>query len=87
MPWVEAFFPLGKYIYIQSHYREVRWWEIFMEEELRFGLDLGRLALLKKKFWPIMSNFLGWFFSNFHWQKKRKKTKNIVGSALKSYIK
>ena len=24
-------------------------WEIFMELELRFGMDLGRLALLKKK--------------------------------------
>jgi hypothetical protein len=28
----------------QSHYREVPWWEIFMEQELRFGLDLGRMA-------------------------------------------
>ena len=25
----------------QSHYREVTWWEIFMEQELRFGLDLA----------------------------------------------
>ena len=33
----------------QSHYREVPRWEIFMEQELRFGLDLDRLALLKKK--------------------------------------
>ena len=33
----------------QSHYREVPRWEIFMEQELRFGLDLGRLAVLKKK--------------------------------------
>ena len=41
----------------QSHYREVPRWEIFMEQELRFGLDLGRLALLKKKIGPIMSNF------------------------------
>ena len=28
----------------QSHYREVPRWEIFMEQELRFGLDLGRMA-------------------------------------------
>ena len=28
----------------QSHYREVPWWEIFMEQELRFGLDLGRFG-------------------------------------------
>ena len=28
----------------QSHYREVARWEIFMEQELRFGLDLGRFG-------------------------------------------
>ena len=28
----------------QSHYIEVPRWEIFMEQELRFGLNLGRLA-------------------------------------------
>ena len=28
----------------QSHYREVPRWEIFMEQELRFWLDLGRMA-------------------------------------------
>ena len=33
----------------QSHYREVPRWEIFMEQELRFGLDFGQLALLKKR--------------------------------------
>ena len=33
----------------QSHYREVPRWEIFMEQEMRLGLDLGRLAVLKKK--------------------------------------
>ena len=27
----------------QSHFREVPQWEIFTEQELRFGLDLGRL--------------------------------------------
>ena len=42
----------------QSHYREVARWEIFMEQELRFGLDLGRLALLKKK-------DLGWLWATF----------------------
>ena len=43
----------------QSHHREVPGWEIFMEQELRFGLDLDQLALLKKKktFGLIMSNF------------------------------
>ena len=28
----------------QSHYREVLRWEIFTEQELRFGLDLGQMA-------------------------------------------
>ena len=35
----------------QSHYREVLRWDIFMEQELRFGLDLGQLAVLKKRVW------------------------------------
>jgi hypothetical protein len=30
-----------------------------------FGLDLGWLALMKKKFGPIMSNFSGQFFHFF----------------------
>ena len=29
---------------LPSHYREVRGWEIFMEQELRFWLDLGRFG-------------------------------------------
>ena len=28
----------------QSHYREVPRWDIFMEQELIFGLDLGRFG-------------------------------------------
>ena len=31
-------------IHRQSHYREVPRREIFMEQELRFGLDLGQMA-------------------------------------------
>ena len=51
---------------ICSHYREDPQWEIFMEQELRFGLDLGRLALLKKKLGQLlMSNFRGRFFQVF----------------------
>ena len=49
----------------QSHYREVERWEIYMEQKLRFGLDLGQLALLKKnlgRLWAV--------FSCFHGQKK-----------------
>ena len=42
-----------------------------MEQEMKFGLDLGRLALLKKKntFGPIMSNILVWFFQVFMGKK------------------
>ena len=40
----------------QSHYKEVPRWEIFMEQELRFGLDLGRLAVLKKRVWATVSD-------------------------------
>ena len=58
-PWIRGFrlafvllfvgFDVGMIIYNkvsydQSHYREVARWEIFMEQELRFGLDLGRFG-------------------------------------------
>jgi hypothetical protein len=50
----------------------------FMEQELRFGLDLGQLALhTEKKIGSIMSNFLGRFFQVFM-GKKNLKIKNIV---------
>ena len=49
--------------HIQSHYREVPRWEIFMEQELRFGLDLGRFG-----------NFGGRFFHFFMGKKKFLKT-------------
>ena len=54
-----------------------------MEQELRFGLDLGLTE--EKRFEPIMSNFLGRFFQFFI--GKEIKIKNIVASALNSYIK
>ena len=42
----------------QSHYREVPRWGIFMEQELRFGLDFGQMAnfpafIVFKIFWPM----------------------------------
>ena len=51
----------------QSHYRKVPWWEIFMEQGLKFGLDLGRLALMRKQIWadneqllkPVFHVFMG----------------------------
>ena len=42
------------YIGTQSHYREVQRWEIFMEQELRFG-PVGNTE--KKGSGPIMNNF------------------------------
>ena len=39
----------------QSHYREVPRWEIFMEQELRFGSDLGQMADLPAfKYFPLV---------------------------------
>ena len=53
-----------------------------MEQELIFGLDLGRLALLKKKLRAIMSNFRGHFFSFLHEQKNKEKHCNIRTKTL-----
>ena len=47
---------------MQSHYREVARWEIFMEQELRFGLYLG---------W--FGNFWGQFFHVFMGKKNNLK--------------
>ena len=56
----------------QSHYIEVTQEDIFMEQNMRFGLILGRLAILKKNGGPIMSNIWGWFFHVFRGKKKFK---------------
>ena len=58
-----------KETYFQRHYREVPRWEIFMEQEFRFGLDLGRLAVLKKKVWANYEQLLRVVFSCFQGQK------------------
>ena len=68
----------------ESHYTQVARWAIFMEQKLRFGLVLGRLAILKKKLGRLWATFEGVsscfygqnFFSRF-----------LVASALKSCIK
>ena len=55
----------------QGHYREVARWEIFMEQEIRFGLDLG---------W--FGNFWGQFLYVFMGKKNSKKIvdcENIFG--------
>jgi hypothetical protein len=47
----------------QSHYREVLRWEIFMEQELSFCLDLEKLAVLRKKgLGQLWATFEGGFF-------------------------
>ena len=43
----------------QSHYREVPWWEIFMEQELRFG-QIGSTE--KKRFWADYEQLLSLVF-------------------------
>ena len=64
----------------QSLYRKVPRCKIFMEQELRFGLDLGQLAVQKKRSGPIISNFWGCFFHTFM-GKKKFNLKNIVASS------
>ena len=56
--WTHAIFTkmcfrtIIRYI-MQSHYREVSRWEIFMEQELRFGLDLGRFGNFWSRFFHV----------------------------------
>ena len=46
-----------------------------MEHELRFGLDLGWLAILKKKtIWVNYKELLSLFFSSFREEKNEIKT-------------
>ena len=59
--------PLRSY---QSHNREVPRWEIFMEQELRFGLDLCWLTVLKKRVWANYEQLLRAFLSCFQGQIK-----------------
>ena len=66
----------------QSHYREVSQWEIFMEQEVRFGW----LTLMKKKIRADYEQLLRPFFQIFV-VKEELKIKNIAASALESCIK
>ena len=52
----------------QSHYKEVLRWEIFIEQELKFGLDLGRFAILKPRVWDDYEQLLKVVFSHFQGQ-------------------
>ena len=45
-----------------------------MEQELRFGLDLGRLAVLEKRVWATYEQLLRPVFSSFRGPKKNQKT-------------
>ena len=49
---------------------EILW--IFMERELRFGLDLGQLAVLKKRVWADYEQLLRVVVSCFQGQKNVK---------------
>ena len=46
----------------QSHYIEVAQGDIFMEQKMRFGLVLGRLAILKKNWGRLWATFEGVLF-------------------------
>ena len=54
---------------MQSHNREVPRWEIFIEQELRFG-PIGSIE--KKKVWADYEQLLRVIFSYFGGQKKIK---------------
>ena len=53
----------------QSHYIEVAQGAISMEQNMRFVLILGRLAILKKKIWADCEQLLRAVFSCFQGQK------------------
>ena len=55
-----------------------------MEQELRFWLDSGRLALLKKNISANYEQLLKPFCFSSRGQKKKEKFKNIVVSELKT---
>ena len=67
---VSAWIP--KYIHsTKVIYKEVVQGTIFMEQNMRFGLILGRLAIrTEKKFWPDYEQLLRAVFSCFQGQKK-----------------
>ena len=70
----------------QSHYIEVAQGGISMEHKMRFGLVLGRMAILKKKIGGRI--ILRVVFSCLQEQKNNLNLKkNILASALKSWIK
>ena len=67
---------------------EKSWYEIFTEQELRFGLELDQLALLKKKLDRLWATFEA-FFACFYGKKWKhcsvhtKKLHNIFFFFLK----
>ena len=66
--------------YNQSHYKECMQGAIFMKQNMKFGLILGRLAILKKKLGELWATFEASFFM-FSWAKKNKdKIENIFSS-------
>ena len=48
---------MNNHTFGQNHCIEVVQGDIFVEKEMRFGLNWDLLAILKKTFGPIMSNF------------------------------
>ena len=54
----------------QSHYIEVAQEAIFMEQNMRFGLILGRSAILKNICWTDYEQLFWAVFLSFQWPKK-----------------
>ena len=80
---IQEVLPSQRSVQPKSLQRKSRVWKIFMEQELRFGLDLGRLAVLKKRFWVDYEQLLRVVSSCFQGQKKCKKNfRNISNCVL-----
>ena len=69
----------------QSHYIEVVHGAICMEQKMRFGLIVSRLAILKKELDRLFLTFEVGYFCFCGQKKMSFFYSNIVASALKSY--
>ena len=73
-------------IHDQSHYIEVLQGAIFVKQNMKFGLILGWLAVLKKQLGQLTATLETDFFHVFMSKKIEHLKKNIVEFALKSRI-
>ena len=73
---------LSKYFLMQSHFIEVAQGAIFIEQNMRFWLILGQLAILKKKWAVKYANFEGGFLCFSGQNNNLSYFLNMVASVL-----